>query len=50
MLAHETLQAAAYLDLCIIKGLNAPSASTTAKQLLDRIAAMLARMEKPATK
>jgi len=50
--AHSALvQTAAYLDLCFIKGeLNAQDASTNGKELLDRIAAMLTRMEQAPTK
>ena len=49
--AHSALaKTAAYLDLCFINGLNAQAASNNGKELLDRIAAMLARMEQAATK
>ena len=49
--AHSALvKTAAYLDLCFAKGLNPQGADTTGKQVLDRIAAMLTRMEQAATK
>jgi four helix bundle protein len=48
--AHRALvKTAAYLDLCSLKGLSARGANTIGKEMLDRIAAMLARMEQPAT-
>jgi four helix bundle protein len=50
--AHSALvKTAAYLDLCFIKGgLNAQGVNTIGKELLDRIAAMLTRMEQAAAK
>lgn len=49
--AHSALvKTAAYLDLCFVKGLNPQGTDITGKQVLDRIAAMLTRMEQAATK
>jgi len=50
--AHSALvKTAAYLDLCCIKGeLNEQGTNTNGKELLDRIAAMLSRMEQAPTK
>jgi len=50
--AHSALvKTAAYLDLSFIKGeLNVQGANTHGKELLDRIAAMLTRMEQAPTK
>jgi len=50
--AHSALvKTAAYLDLSFIKGeLNVHGANTHGKELLDRIAAMLTRMEQAPTK
>ena len=49
--AHSALvKTAAYLDLCLVKGLNPQGADITGKRVLDRIAAMLTRMEQAATK
>jgi four helix bundle protein len=49
--AHTSLvKTAAYMDLCFAKGLVSRGANTNGKQLLDRIAAMLARMEQVPTK
>jgi hypothetical protein len=45
------VKTAAYLDLSFIKGeLNVQGANTHGKELLDRIAAMLTRMEQAPTK
>ena len=50
-IGHSALvKTAAYLDLCCVKGLNPQGADITAKQVLDRIAAMLTRMEQAASK
>ena len=49
--AHSALiKTAAYLDLIYVKGSNPQGADITGKQVLDRIAAMLTRMEEAATK